>query len=162
MTTAKQHRHPGKPSGNGKGILQRAVLATGRSRRESAFIVDTVIDLWKKALARHEDVELPIGALRVVTRKPRRRFNIVPKLKGTKPGLYVYYRRPHTVQLVKKNFEGDPAATTTRRSDVRLSEVPLTGTDHSDIAMAGEIRDFRPPQFARISPRNLRVPGRGN
>ena len=40
---AKRGPHPGKPSGKGKGILQRAVSEAGLSRRQSALIVDTVI-----------------------------------------------------------------------------------------------------------------------
>lgn len=105
---AKRRPYPGKPSGRGKGVLQRAVIAEGMSRRQAAFIVDTVIDAWKGALARGEEVELPIGTLKVVERKRRRRFQSKPNLKGVKRHLWDVNRQPRSVQLVKKKLEGEP------------------------------------------------------
>lgn len=140
---AKRSPYPGKPSGRGKGVLQQAALDAGMSRRQSALIVDAVIDAWKGALARHEEVELPVGKLRVVKKKKRRVFQFKPNLKGIKHRLYDVNRNPYTVQLVKKKLDGEPIAELVEPATSPL--VPVAANDHissSRLSMVGRSVHF--------------------
>jgi hypothetical protein len=85
----------------GRGILEDAVvdsaIAGGISHREAVKIVDFVIDSWKAALSRHEDVEMPVGKLHVIKwPEPRRLLQSKGAMKRT---LFVIYRLPFSVKL---------------------------------------------------------------
>ena len=151
---AKRQKSPGKPSGKGKGLLQRAVSETGTSRRKSKLIVDTVVDLWKQALARGEDVELPIGVLHRVKRKKRRVLLSKSNLKGVKRKLFDINKKPVTVQLVKKKFgELNPDFQELAEPDVRAE---LSGGANESSKVNVEDRISRPVQFAHLSRTDLR------
>ncbi len=135
-------RHPGKPSGNGKGLLQRAVSEEGFSRRKAAAAVDAVINAWKTALARGEEVETPVGHLRVVKRKSR--FAAF-KLKHTKRRLCIVNQRPRTVQLVSK-VDLDPSLPSCQVAAPAAPDVPATSNLPTNATP-----QFRPMHIAHVS-----------
>jgi hypothetical protein len=150
---ARKGKYPGKPSGRGKGVLQQAVHEAGVSRRQSVLIVDTVIDCWKDALARDEDVELPIGTLHTVKRKTRRVFKRKPNLKNFKHHLYEVNRKPFGVQLVKKQlWVLNPLPQELAEASV-CSAPPGAANESSTVD--SEDRRFRPVRFAYLNQHDL-------
>jgi hypothetical protein len=152
---AKKHsRSPGKPSGRGKGVLQQAVHEAGMSRRQSALIIDSVVNSWKAALARHEDVELPIGTLHTVKRKTHRVFKRKPNLKNFKHHLYEVNRKPISVQLVKKNL-----GVLNPQCQELAEPIVFSASAINPIEMRParvEDRAFRPVRFAHLNQQDLR------
>jgi hypothetical protein len=149
---AKRGPYPGKPSGRGKGLLQEAVHAVGMSRRQSALAVDTVIDCWKNALARHEDVELPIGILTLVRRKTRRVLIRKTNLKGFRRTLYEINRQPLSVQIVKKKFALlNPSQ---EPEEPSVCSAPLANPIESGMVHC-EDRRFHPVRFAYLNQHDL-------
>jgi hypothetical protein len=97
---------PGKPQVDlrykGKTVLQQAVREQGFTHAQSIRAVDAVLDSWKGALARHEDVELPVGVLQVLKGRARKRVFWPGRLKNSKRALFDLFRQPNTVRIVKK------------------------------------------------------------
>jgi hypothetical protein len=134
-------------------VLQRAVIGVGMSRRQSALIVDTVINSWKDALARDEEIETPVGTLRTVRRKKRRVFTLTSNLKGFKRHLYDVNCKPVTVQLVNKKLEGDPVLPSPEQEESVLPALPVATNDFSSVD--GDSRQFRPVQFVHLDRNDL-------
>lgn len=90
----------------GKAVLYRAVQDLGLTARQAVTAVETAIEAWRQALARHEDVELPLGLLRVRKGPAPRRVFRRGRLKYTKRSLFNVFRQPYTVKLSNaKGFE---------------------------------------------------------
>ena len=85
----------------GKAILYRAVHELGLTPRQSISAVDTVIAQWREALKRHEDVELPVGVLKVRKGPAPKRVFRRGRLKNTKRSLFDIFRQPYTVRLLE-------------------------------------------------------------
>jgi nucleoid DNA-binding protein len=154
---AKRGPYPGKPSGLGKGILQRAVTEAGMSCRQAALVVDTVIDSWKKALTRGEEVETPVGTLRVVkrNREERRVFKSTPNLKGIKHKMYVENRTKCAIQLLKKQLPGEPTPLPREREASVLPALPVAMNKPAS-PVDRDSRLFRQMHLAHFDQNDLR------
>jgi len=97
MARSRSKGRSGTPGKKGRAVLEQAVYTAGFSRRVSVAAVDAVLDAWTGALRRQDNVELPVGTLKVRENPPKRRVYRARSVMRRK--LFDLYRQQLSISL---------------------------------------------------------------